>query len=94
MNKIEDNKAWLLVLPVFAIVAFSAIVPLMTVVNYSVQDIFGPESRYFVGLEWFKMVVTDAALREALLRQFIFSFTILAIEVPLGISKALIMTTK
>ena len=94
MNKIEDNKAWFLVLPVFAIVAFSAIVPLMTVVNYSVQDIFGPESRYFVGLEWFEMVVTDAALREALLRQFIFSFTILAIEIPLGIGIALIMPTK
>ncbi|WP_341936963.1 carbohydrate ABC transporter permease [Marinimicrobium sp. C2-29] len=94
MNKIEDNKAWFLVLPVFAIVAFSAIVPLMTVVNYSVQDIFGPESRYFVGLEWFEMVVTDQNLREALVRQFIFSFTILAIEIPLGIAIALIMPTK
>jgi glycerol transport system permease protein len=28
--------------------------PLMTVVNYSVQDIFGPDSRFFVGTEWFK----------------------------------------
>jgi len=94
MNKIENNKAWFLVLPVFAIVAFSAIVPLMTVVNYSVQDIFGPDSRYFVGLEWFEMVVTDPTLREALVRQFIFSFTILAIEIPLGIAIALIMPTK
>lgn len=32
-----DNKAWLLVLPVFLIVAISAIIPLMTVVNYSVR---------------------------------------------------------
>lgn len=94
MHKTENNKAWFLVLPVFAIVAFSAIVPLMTVVNYSVQDIFGPESRYYVGLEWFRMVVTDPSLRDALVRQFIFSFTILAIEIPLGIAIALIMPTK
>ena len=33
MNRVENNRAWLLVLPVFALVAFSAIVPLMTVVN-------------------------------------------------------------
>ena len=42
MQKTQDNKAWLLVLPVFLMVAFSAIIPLMTVVNYSVQDILDP----------------------------------------------------
>ena len=42
MDKTDNNRAWLLVLPVFVLVAFSAIMPLMTVVNYSVQDIFGP----------------------------------------------------
>ncbi|GGX74671.1 carbohydrate ABC transporter permease [Saccharospirillum salsuginis] len=94
MNKVENNKAWFLVLPVFAIVAFSAIIPLMTVVNYSVQDIFDPQTRYFVGTEWFKMVMTDSDLHGALLRQFIFSFTILAIEIPLGIAVALMMPTK
>ena len=41
MEKITNQKAWLLVLPVFALVAFSAVIPLMTVVNYSVQDTFG-----------------------------------------------------
>ena len=34
-----NQKAWLLILPMLICVAFSAIVPLMTVVNYSVQDI-------------------------------------------------------
>lgn len=92
--KVENNKAWFLVLPVFAIVAFSAIIPLMTVVNYSVQDIFGPASRFFVGTEWFEMVVTNSRLHEALLRQIIFSCTILAIEIPLGIAVALMMPTK
>ena len=43
MDKTHNNRAWLLVLPVFLLVAFSAIIPLMTVVNYAFQDIFGPQ---------------------------------------------------
>ncbi|MBJ7536081.1 carbohydrate ABC transporter permease [Marinomonas transparens] len=93
-TKVENNKAWFLVMPVFLIVAFSAIIPLMTVVNYSVQDIFDPYTRYFVGTEWFKQVILDSRLHDALLRQFIYSFTILIIEVPLGICVALMMPTK
>ncbi|ETI60760.1 carbohydrate ABC transporter permease [Marinomonas profundimaris] len=93
-TKVENNKAWFLVMPVFLIVAFSAIIPLMTVVNYSVQDIFDPQTRYFVGTEWFKQVILDSRLHEALLRQFIYSLTILTIEVPLGICVALMMPTK
>ncbi len=42
MNKVQNNKAWWLVLPVFLLVAFSAVIPMMTVVNYSVQDMFRP----------------------------------------------------
>jgi glycerol transport system permease protein len=63
-------------------------------VNYSVQDIFDPYTRYFVGTEWFKQVMLDSRLQEALLRQFIYSFTIIIIEVPLGICVALMMPTK
>jgi len=36
-NKVLNNRAWLLVLPMLVLVAFSAIIPLMTVVNYSVR---------------------------------------------------------
>ncbi|MFI5019973.1 MAG: sugar ABC transporter permease, partial [Dongiales bacterium] len=35
MQKTVNNKAWLLVIPVFICVAFSALIPLMIVVNYS-----------------------------------------------------------
>jgi glycerol transport system permease protein len=94
MHKPENNKAWLLVLPVFVIVAFSAIIPLMTVVNYSVQDIFGPNQRFFVGAEWFVETLRDEDIHEAFLRQMIFSLTILAIEVPLGIAIALALPTR
>jgi glycerol transport system permease protein len=32
-----NHKAWFLVTPVLVLVALSAVIPLMTVVNYSVQ---------------------------------------------------------
>ena len=86
-----NHKAWLLILPVVVCVAFSAILPLMTVVNYSVQDIISPERRVFVGTEWFKMVMRDGELHDALLRQITFSIAVLVVEVPLGIMLALSM---
>ena len=88
MEKWPDNRAWFLVLPVFAIVALSAIIPLMTVVNYSVQDIFGG-TRVFVGTEWFEEMLGDRRLHDALWRQFLFSGLVLLIEIPLGILIAL-----
>ncbi|GAB5379702.1 MAG: sugar ABC transporter permease [Aliiglaciecola sp.] len=91
MNKTHNNKAWWLVLPMFALVAFSAIIPLMTVVNYSVQDIFDQNTAYFVGVEWYQEVLRNTRLHDSLLRQFIFSFSVLAIEIPLGILVALLM---
>ena len=89
-----NNKAWFFILPVFLTVAFSAIIPLMTVVNYSVQDIISPEQSVFVGLEWFKAVTRDSELHSALLRQLIFSFCVLLVQIPLGIVLALAMPYK
>jgi glycerol transport system permease protein len=86
-----NQKAWFLVLPVFICVAFSAILPLMTVVNYSVQDIISPERRVFVGTEWFASVMRDPDLHEALGRQIVFSLAVLLVEIPLGILLALSM---
>lgn len=91
MKKWESNRAWLLILPVLVFVAFSAIIPLMTVVNYSVQDILGPNDRIFVGAEWFKQVLHDYRLHDALWRQFLFSGLVLLIEMPLGVLIALAM---
>jgi len=72
-GKTDNNRrAWLLILPVLLCVAFSAILPLMTVVNYSVQDILSPTQKVFVGTEWFRMVMLDGDLHSALLRQLLF----------------------
>jgi len=94
MDKTQNNAAWLLVLPVFLLVAFSAIIPLMTVVNYAFQDIFGPTDRVWVGTDWFTQVLGDSDLHNAVIRQLVFSLTILAIEIPLGIALALAMPAR
>jgi glycerol transport system permease protein len=91
MNKTVNNRAWFLVLPVVLSVAFSAIIPLMTVVNYSIQDVLGPDKRVPVGGEWFQEVLRDPEIHSAFFRQLFYSLIVLILEVPLGIAVALAM---
>jgi len=92
--KTYNNRAWFLILPVLLCVSFSAILPLMTIVNYSVQDILSPTQKVFVGIEWFKQVLRDEELHGALYRQLGFSLSVLAIQIPLGILIALTMPAR
>ena len=94
MDKTVNQKAWFLVLPVLVLVAFSAVIPLMTVVNYSVQDTFGDNEFFWAGLEWFEEMLASDRLWNALGRQVLFSAIILTIQVPLGIFIALNMPKK
>lgn len=70
------------------IVAFSAVIPLMTVVNYSVQDILDFNTRFFVGFDWYRETLNDPRFIDAFWRQIGFSLTVIAIEIPLGIMVA------
>ena len=94
MNKTYDNKAWFFVLPVLLLVAFSAVIPLMTVVNYSVQDTFGKNVFSWYGTDWFTETLQSARFHDALVRNLLFSAIILALEIPLGILVALAMPKK
>ncbi|MCA1492655.1 carbohydrate ABC transporter permease [Sinorhizobium alkalisoli] len=94
MEKTWNNKAWFMVLPVLVLVAFSAVIPLMTVVNYSVQDTFGNNEFFWAGTDWFQDVLESDRFWDALTRNLIFSAIILAIEIPLGIVIALNMPKK
>lgn len=89
--KTINNKAWFMVLPVLVLVAISAVIPLMTVVNYSVQDSFGNNEFFWVGTEWFQELLNSERFLNALQRTLLFSALILAIEIPLGIIIALQM---
>ncbi len=94
MEKTYNNKAWFFVLPVLLLVLFSAAIPLMTVVNYSVQDTFGNNEFFWAGTDWFDEILHSDRFWQALQRNLLFSFIILAIEIPLGIFIALNMPKK
>jgi len=94
MNKTVNQKAWLFVLPVVVLVAFNAIIPLMTVVNYSVQESFGENTFFWAGVRWFEEVLHAARFHASLLRQILFTTIILVIEIPLGLAIALAMPRK
>lgn len=96
MDKPINHKAWLFVLPAFLLVAFNAVIPLMTVVNYSVQDTFGNNQFFWNGVGWYVELLDPSTqlgerFYDSLLRNLLFSGIILAIEVPLGILIALSM---
>lgn len=83
-----------MVLPVVVLVAFNAVIPLMTVVNYSVQETFGDNVFFWEGSRWYLQILQSERFHAALFRQLIFSGIVLAIEVPLGIAIAASMPRK
>jgi len=93
-QKIAHPKAWLFVLPVVLLVAFNAIIPLMTVVNYSVQETFGNNLFFWEGVRWFQDVLRSERYQASLMRQLTFTGIILLIEIPLGVAIALSMPRK
>jgi len=90
-GKTQNQMGWLFVLPVVVLVAFNAVIPLMAVVNYSVQETFGNNMFFFEGVKWFEQVLHSDRFHASLGRQLVFSGIILAIEVPLGVAIALAM---
>src|SRR5260370_193834 len=87
MGKAVNQQALFLVLPVFLGVAFSAILPLMTVVNYSMQDTFGNNQFFWNGVGWFKELLdptTDLGGRflASLWRNLFFSAGLLPVFGP------------
>ena len=93
-DKPVSNRAWLLVVPVMVFVLFSSLVPMMTVVNYSVQDSMGQNSFFWNGSAWFHDLLTPSTdiggrFAGALVRNLLFSGVVLLIEIPLGILVAL-----
>ena len=94
MDKTVNNRAWFMVLPVLVLVAFNAVIPLMTVVNYSEQESFAGNVFFFEGSKWFEEILHSERFHAALGRQFLFTGIILAIEIPLGVAIALAMPRK
>jgi glycerol transport system permease protein len=94
LSKVNTQRAWIFVIPVVVLVAFNALVPLMTVVNYSVQETFGDNLFFWHGLGWFEDLLRSERFHAALGRQLLFTGIILVIEIPLGVVIALAMPRK
>ena len=78
MNKTVNQKAWFFVLPVVLLVAFNAIIPLMTVVNYSVQETFGDNVFFWAGHRaGSRRCCSSERFHASLGRQLLFTVTIL-----------------
>ena len=86
-----DNRAWFLVLPALVIVTFVGILPLVAVTNYSFQDLFSLNNPYWVGVDWYRNIVTSERFYASLSRSFLFSAIVLSIQLPLGIWIALLL---
>lgn len=94
MTKTYNNKAWYFVLPVLVLVAFNAIIPLMTVINYAFQETFNNNVFTWQGTKWFENILRSERFYAAFGRQLLYTFIILLIQIPLGIFIALSMPRK
>ena len=66
--------------------AFNALIPLMTVVNFSVQETFGDNVFTWAGVQWFERGAAFRALSLApCCARSLFTAIVLAIEIPLGL---------
>jgi len=94
MLKPIKNRSWIFILPALVLVGGSTIIPLITIVNFSVHDVFYGNDFIWVGPKWFIQVLNSKEFYHTLLRTFAFSAIVLTIEIPLGILIALSLPRK
>ncbi|MGI9537794.1 MAG: carbohydrate ABC transporter permease [Desulfocapsaceae bacterium] len=94
MLKPITNKSIFFILPALIVVGGSTIIPLIAIVNFSVQDVFYGNDFIWVGPKWFITVLSSKEFYNTLLRTFAFSAIVMIIEVPLGIVIALSLPRK
>ncbi|MGB0843640.1 MAG: carbohydrate ABC transporter permease [Alphaproteobacteria bacterium] len=92
--KERTNAGWLFVLPSLVVLGLVGFIPLITVVNYSLFEIFILNSRFWVGLEWYSELIKSERFWLAFARSSLFSTLILIIQIPLGIALALCIPRK
>jgi glycerol transport system permease protein len=88
------NRAWLFLIPALALVSLSAFIPIITVINYSLHLLYPGSIPEFYGLENYVELLQDEIFLTSIKRQFMFTFEVLLIEIPLGLMIALTMPPK
>lgn len=88
-NKPTHQAAWYLMIPVLLILFVVGVIPLLTVFNHSLHDIFTLQDKYWVGSEWYQEIISSSRFWQSLGRSLLFSLIVLSIQIPLGILVAL-----
>jgi glycerol transport system permease protein len=90
----QNARAYGYLTPALLVITLTGLLPMAIVAFYSVNDTFAGNSFLFVGLAWFKKVLTSPEFFGALARSAGFSALVLLIQIPLGIFIALRMPAK
>lgn len=79
------NGTWAYLFPAFALLVAVGIVPVLTSVNYSMQDSFSGDQFFWVGLAWYEQLLQKPEFWSALARTLAFSFLSLCLQFATGI---------
>ena len=90
----QNTRAYGFLAPALLIMTLTGLIPMAIVAFYSVNDTFAGNSFFFVGLTWYRQVLTSPEFFAALGRSLGFSVLVLLIQIPLGIFIALRMPAK
>lgn len=82
-----------LILPAILVIMAVGLIPLFVLINYAVQTPYAHEN-VFVGFGNFQKVLTDQRFLDSLRRTVVFAFTVLCLELPLGLGFALLLYEK
>ncbi|THB75261.1 MAG: sugar ABC transporter permease [Desulfobulbaceae bacterium] len=85
MQKPVHQRAFFFILPAVVVVSSSLLIPLIAIINFSVQDVFYGNDFIWVGIKWFSEVLNSKTFYATLFRTLAFSTLVMIIEVPLGI---------
>ena len=88
-HKPVNQSAWYLVTPALLILALVGVIPLITVMNHSLHDIFTLPEKYWVGAEWYRDIIASSRFWSSLGRSLLFSLCVISLQIPLGVGIAL-----
>ncbi|WP_245947617.1 carbohydrate ABC transporter permease [Jannaschia seohaensis] len=76
-------------MPAFSLLALFGALPMAINAWHSLFDVFTLDSKLWVGLDWYREILTSARFYESFGRSLVFSAAVLAVQVPLGLLIAL-----
>ncbi len=88
------NKAFLFILPCLVVMGLVGFLPILVVINYSIHYLIPGCIPTYSGLQNFIFAMHDANFTGAIGRQFLFTFEVLIIQIPLGLALAHLLPRK